>query len=217
MRRVTICLALLLLVCCSVFGLKVIPFRSSVPSFCHGLDCPAFNTTYLDKSTSYEERVYPSATNFWVRTKVEGTDYDHAVSIGFRRLFSYISGSNDRKEKIDMTAPVTTQILPGTGPTCNSTFIVSFFVPFSKQSNPPQPTDSQVYLDRVTSDQKIALVSFPGYANKYNEEVLPQIQKLTTLAQKRGITITDKTTFFTAGYDSPFRIIDRHNEVWFQY
>lgn len=44
--------------------------------------------------------------------------------------------------KIDMTVPVTCLIKSG----C-ADFKISFFVPFKHQDSPPQPTDSDVFIE----------------------------------------------------------------------
>jgi len=53
-----------------------------------------------------------------------------------QKLFNYISGGNSAKEKIEMTALVLTKIEPGKGPTCNSTFTMSFYQPWKYQVIP---------------------------------------------------------------------------------
>ena len=45
-----------------------------------------------------------------------------------------------------MTAPVLTKISPGAGPFCKSNFTVSFFLPFTRQGNPPTPFEKRVYV-----------------------------------------------------------------------
>lgn len=51
----------------------------------------------------------------------------------FMKLFRYISGTNSKQAKIPMTAPVLTKIEPGQGPNCESTFVMSFYQPYSLQ------------------------------------------------------------------------------------
>ena len=46
-----------------------------------------------------------------------------------------------------------------------------------------------------------------------DEQVKDNIEKLRTDLNKEGSAyITD--FYFAAGYDSPYRFLDRHNEVW---
>jgi hypothetical protein len=48
-------------------------------------------------------------------------------------LFQYISGTNEEDLKVEMTAPVKVQVVPGAGPYCKSNFKISFFVPLELQ------------------------------------------------------------------------------------
>eukprot|EP00954_Amorphochlora_amoebiformis_P014431 1129726-Amorphochlora_amoeboformis.AAC.1 len=120
------------------------------PSFCHGIDCPKYTVTgnFGNDSNTLEVRKYPTA--LWTSTDVKANNEDTALMTGFGRLFSYISGANAKKEKVDMTSPVMCRVKEvGQGPFCNTTFTVSFFVPFKHQEDAPQPTDPSVYLDMV--------------------------------------------------------------------
>ena len=63
----------------------------------------------------------------------------------FQKLFAYISGSNSNNENIDMTTPVSTkwhQIDENTGNWDEE----CFFLNREHQSNPPEPTASDVYI-----------------------------------------------------------------------
>ena len=52
------------------------------------------------------------------------------------------------EEKIDMTVPVRTRIIPAPGPACEDNFTMSFFLS-QKIRDPPQPTDTDVFIDRL--------------------------------------------------------------------
>eukprot|EP00057_Strongylocentrotus_purpuratus_P020680 XP_011675154.1 PREDICTED: heme-binding protein 2 [Strongylocentrotus purpuratus] len=107
------------------------------PLFCNGIACPAF--TVIHSSEEYEERQYSESK--WVSTEIMSMDRRSAVRQGFRSLFSYIRGNNDQNQKIAMTAPVATRVIPGQGPACESNFTVSFFIPAEHSANPPTPSD----------------------------------------------------------------------------
>merc|ERR1712176_83751 len=76
---------------------------SAEPWFYHGLEGPAF-TTESNSTSGYEVRRYPRS--FWTATTVTGKNMDKAGSEAFMRLFRYISGDNELKQKIEMTVPV---------------------------------------------------------------------------------------------------------------
>ena len=112
-----------------------------------------------------------------------------------------------------MTAPVAVIIQPGQGPFCKDNFTVNFFVPFEDQTDPAAPTNKDVFIS--TQPKFCAyVISYGGYSNindiqKYSEE-------LDEALVKDGLGDTyRKDIFFYAGYDSPFRVFDRHNELWF--
>ena len=180
---------------------------SNKPWFCHDLDCPRY--TVIEKHDGYELRKYEASK--WVGTTIASMNYSYAVQEGFFRLFDYISGQNKAKTKVPMAAPVAVKIVPGQGPACESNFTVLFFTPFAYQANTPLPTNPQLSLvDLPAINAYVA--SFGGYEN--DAELQKHATELATILNK------DKKQFvsdyyFTAGYDPPFRIIGRHNEVWF--
>lgn len=57
----------------------------------------------------------------------------HAACRAMQKLFNYISGENDKKANIDMTAPVRVKLEAGDGPFCKSSFTMCFFVPLLYQ------------------------------------------------------------------------------------
>ena len=187
------------------------------PWFCHSLDCPKFKTT--KNNAKYETRLYPPGLK-WVSTVVTGVKYDAAVSQGFMRLFHYIQGANSDSAHIPMTAPVRVTLTPGDGPFCENNFTVSFFVPYdgdgvsTTQIDPPEPTDPEVFIDE-DPDGFVAFVrAFGGWTNE--EKLIAQAETLGEDLESDGLDdVGDREHFVFAGYDSPFRIFRRHNEVWF--
>ena len=180
------------------------------PWFCHQLDCPRFTVSSREKG--YEIRRYPSA--LWTSTEVQGEDFEAMVDQGFMRLFQYISGANVKKEKVAMTAPVAVEVNPGAGPACNSTFQVSFFVPFSFQSKthpPPAPTATEVKTVTFPAMQ-VAVISWNG--RTHQADVAARTTQLQALLDRDGKRY-DKTKYFFAGYDSPFAIGRLHSEAWY--
>ncbi|KAJ8302042.1 hypothetical protein KUTeg_021029 [Tegillarca granosa] len=176
-----------------------------LPNFCNGLECPQFKV--VKKFKDYELREY--RLSYWVSTNIVGVDYKTASKELFERLFKYISGANVKKQKIEMTAPVLTKIIPSQGPACESNFTMSFFV---SMKNPPLPSSKDVFLSRLPR-QRVYVRYFPGY---HMSDIEYWIQEAIDLAKSIGDQSKYETKYYyIAGYDSPFRFLNRHNEIWF--
>ena len=182
------------------------------PPECNHYDCPSYTLLFNDEASSIQIRQYESTR--WARTAIKGFYYQEAVSTGFNRLFNYISGGNSASASIAMTAPVAVQVIPGAGPFCESTFIVSFYVPSTYQAPnaaPPAPTDSDVFIETLPTTTK-AIYMFPGYVTEWNQLVAP-ISDLVNYISSEGYEFIPNIETI-AGYDSPFHLVDRHNEIW---
>jgi len=124
------------------------------------------------------------------------------------RLFRYIKGANDRKQKIKMTVPVINKKQHKS----SSASEMSFFIPFAQQANAPKPTASDVYIQKLQS-LCVYVRSFGGWM-KFNEQ--KNKKKLKNALNKDGLGNSyRKDYYYTAGYDSPWKFLDRHNEIWF--
>lgn len=182
------------------------------PWFCHDLECPPFNGT---QATNYSIRTYPSSR--WASTSVASTDFTKATSTGFYRLFNYIDGQNVEKKKIPMTAPVLNKVQASQGPFCNSNFTISFYMPFlyqpwyEKREQPPTPSSSDVFVQDYGT-LRVAVLEFSGFVT--NDMVTSKAAELAEALKKDQVPF-ETAFFFYAGYDPPYRIINRHNEVWF--
>ncbi|PNH06109.1 Heme-binding protein 2 [Tetrabaena socialis] len=179
----------------------------AAPWFCHELDCPPYEVE-LSLGPDAEKRSYAEAV--WVSTNVTGMRYDKAVGTGFMRLFAYIAGANELRVKIPMTAPVRVQLTPGQGPFCEDHFVVSFMVPFNLQDAPPAPASSDVYIHPAPAASYYVL----SYGGRTHEtEIIDKATELLKMLDEKDMPY-DYSSFYAAGYDSPFRIFNRHNEVW---
>lgn len=176
------------------------------PSFCHDLDCPPFEVLETLPIGNIELRAYPTTT--WVSTNVTDTNYDRAVGTGFMRLFKYISGANMGEEKIPMTAPVVVDVVPGPGPTCGTEFTVSFYSP---TPTPPDPL-SKLLTINTYGPASYYVLSYGGWATE--AVVLSKAKELADALTSLGKSF-DSAAIITAGYDSPFRLLHRHNEIAF--
>ena len=166
------------------------------------------DNTYFVSFRERSKRIPTSTALF-----LPGYQYDEAVRMGFMRLFDYIEGENVKKMKIPMTVPVAVEIQPGQGPFCKNNFTINFFVPFEDQADPAAPTNKDVFIS--------SLPAFTAYVIAYGDySSIDKIQKYSEQLDedlvKDGLGDTfRKDVFFFAGYDSPFRPFNRHNEIWF--
>ncbi len=110
-----------------------------------------------------------------------------------------------------MTAPVTVDVAPGQGPTCGSNFTVSFFVSNDMDAAPPAPSSPDVFL-RAAGAADVYVRAFGGWAQQ--ARVVKQAAALQSELRAAGVAVPVQGGFTTAGYDSPFRVADRHNEIW---
>jgi len=167
------------------------------------LECPEFKKE--DVAEGFEMRMYPASK--WVGTTHVGMDMDPN---SFNKLFKYITGANEKKMTIDMTAPVLTEIIPGPGPNCESNFTMSFYVPKALWDSAPEPSASDVFLHDMP-DVTVYVKAFDGFASSSD-----YVKAAADLAAAIG----DSSKFvqgvwYTGGYDSPFKFWDRRNEVLF--
>lgn len=204
------CTASLLLVLALGAGTAQAQSSWKKPSFCRDIDCPMFSVVKT-LPNGVELRKYDAAS--WASTSYKGMSRDNGMSGSFMTLFRYIDGDNSAKAKIPMTAPVLTKIEPGAGPFCNNTFTTSFYNPYSYQkagANIPKPTNPSVFIQN-TPAMEVYVSKFGGFAN--DDDYKTKATQLMTQLQEANIPF-DSNVWFTAGYDSPFTLVNRHNEVW---
>ncbi|MEE2902086.1 MAG: heme-binding protein [Myxococcota bacterium] len=187
---------------CSVFGIR-------------SIDEPNYTLLKSDKSQSVEIRHYDE---FLVAQTVVKANYKQAGSVGFRRLFRFISGDNTAQQSIAMTAPVeryeTGEKIAMTAPVFQAQeekqWTISFVMPakFTAETV-PQPTDSSVTIKTVPA-RKVAVIRFAGRMNEEKSE--KYIQELKVWCRDHGYRPTSKPRL--AGYDPPFTLpFLRRNEI----
>lgn len=181
------------------------------PWFTHGLESPPFTT--LAVKDGYEIRKYKPSK--WVGTEVESHSCTDAANTSFWRLFKYISGENEARQKIPMTCPVLVKIPqtnPGSGRT---TFITHFYLPLEYQDKPdseiPRPNNAAVALYNYP-EFTAYVISYGGYNS--DTKMSENSDQLETLLKRDGVEYKKEYSFL-AGYDPPYRLFNRHNEVWF--
>jgi len=174
-----------------------------------GLDMAPY--TVLRTAEGYEERLYPAQK--WVKTQMNNMSKDKASSAMFWKLFQYISGSNSNETKIPMTSPVTTLIEPGAGPNCESTFTMAFYLSPSFQEDTPQPTESTVTIEE-RPEFKVLARTYGGFSN--DQKLAQEYDNLSTSLTEDDRKLVDPVdSYYGVGYDPPFKLFSRRNEVWF--
>ena len=113
-----------------------------------------------------------------------------------------------------MTAPVTFRIIPGPGEEPDSVFnyTMSFYIPSSLQDVPPQPLDPLVYIEERPGFEVVSK-QFGGFPTDLVFNV--EAAMLYVWAEEEGLPVKD-VPLWTAGYDGPYVIINRRNEVWLE-
>jgi len=147
----------------------------------------------------FEIRTYEAS--LFTSVKLSTKEYKDASRKGFSILAGYIFGGNDRNEKIAMTSPVAMSL--------EDSMTVMFLVPkkFGKESL-PKPSESQIEF-REEPAKTVAAISFGGWAN--DEKIEKYKEKLKAALDSEKIAYTNR--FYFLGYNPPFEVFNRNNEV----
>jgi hypothetical protein len=147
----------------------------------------------------FEIRAYESA-NFSYVTMDKGS-YEQTSRNGFRKLAGYIFGNNEGNQKIAMTSPVAM--------TMEDSVTMMFMLPSEYGINDmPKPNDPNVKF-RQEPEKYVAAIGFGGWAN--DKKIGKYTQKLKDLLKANGIDHKDKFSYL--GYNAPFEMMDRRNEI----
>ena len=162
-------------------------------------DIETYPYTVKKKYDRFEIRKYEATLFTSVTLTSKG--YKNTSSQGFSILAGYIFGKNDRKEKISMTTPVSMSLDDST--------TMMFMVPKKlNKETLPKPEQSGIEFKEEPA-KLLAAISFGGWANDAKIEKYKQELKAALDAQ--GITYSNKFYFF--GYNAPFEVFNRKNEV----
>ena len=169
----------------------------------------------VEKSSAIEVREYKP---YLVAETLVDSDFKEAGNAAFRRLFTYISGANQAKESIAMTAPVNQQsasekiamTAPVTQQATGDKFAVSFVMPAKYTIETlPAPTDEAVVIREIPG-YKAAVIRYSGTWSLKRYEAKKAV--LETYILENGLTPTVEPIW--ARYDPPFQLwFLRRNEV----
>ena len=125
---------------------------------------------------------------------------------GFRKLFNYISGNNEKNQEIKMTVPVTQEIKDG-----NMT--MQFYLPLKfNKDNAPKPSNSDIKILTIEGGY-YAVIEYSGRSSDKN--FLKNKDILEKLLKQDNITIISPP--IRASYNSPFTLpMLKRNEVMYR-
>ncbi len=152
----------------------------------------------IDVNEVYEIRKYSDRLVIETETSNQNSN--------FRKLFNYISGSNEENQEIKMTAPVT-QIEK------NGNMTMQFYLPSKfNENNVPSPTNSDVKVLNMKGGY-FAAITYSGRASDKN--FIKHKEILENQLKKDEISILSPP--IRATYNSPFTLpMLRRNEVMFE-
>jgi hypothetical protein len=173
----------------------------------------AFQIFFMNSQKNIEQypfKVIKTFDDFQIRNyeatlftsvKLATSEYKKASSKGFSVLAGYIFGGNEKKEKIAMTSPVAMTLEENT--------TMMFMVPkkYTKE-NLPTPNDASIKFKEMPA-KKMAAITFGGWAD--NEKIESYKKKLTAALDKEEIKYSNNFLFL--GYNAPFEVFNRKNEV----
>ncbi|KAL1005058.1 hypothetical protein UPYG_G00053960 [Umbra pygmaea] len=161
------------------------------------------------KTEEYEVRHY-SPTR-WVSTDAEAYFMGVGAAMAFRRLFQYITGANNQGVQMEMTAPVLVRIPEDTRVWEPAVYTLSFVLPAAYQDQPPTPTNDKLYFTEMPS-MDVYIRSYGGWMLSVTSRLHAH---LLTQELARVQAAYNHSYHYGVGYDSPLKLINRHNEVWY--
>ncbi|KAM3622677.1 uncharacterized protein V6R79_001809 [Siganus canaliculatus] len=161
------------------------------------------------KTDEYEVRHY-SPTR-WVSTDAEAYFMGVGAAMAFRRLFQYITGANDRGIQMEMIAPVLVKIPEETKMWEPAVYTLNFPLPAAYQDNPPAPTNDKLYFTEMP-DMNVYVRSYGGWMLSVTSRLTAH---LLTKELERVRASYNHSYHYGVGYDSPLKLLNRHNEVWY--
>jgi len=155
------------------------------------------NYEVVKENQKYEIRKYPDRLVIETNS-VKGN--------GFRKLFNYISGNNEKNQEIKMTVPVTQEIK-------NGNMTMQFYLPskFNKD-NAPKPSNSEIKVSTIEGGY-YAAIKYSGRSSDKN--FLKNKDILEKELKQDNIIILSPP--IRASYNSPFTLpMLKRNEVMYK-
>ena len=148
---------------------------------------------------SFEIRRYEEA--LFTSIRLNSASYKQGSSKGFSILANYIFGGNDRKQRIAMTSPVAM--------TLEDNMRVMFMIPHSlDRGDMPMPNEKSIEFI-MEPKKTLAVVTFGGWTS--DKKIAKYKSLLMEALSDEGIQHENK--FFIFGYNPPYEIFNRRNEL----
>ena len=149
-----------------------------------------------------EIRKYPNL--ILAQTKLGSSEYKSSGNNGFRTVANYIFGGNSKQQKIAMTAPVIMNM--------GDSASMSFVMPAEYEMNDlPKPASDQVQI-RKQESKTLAVLRFGGYSD--DEKIRKYAKRLEDVLIENKIKV--KSALLYMGYNAPWDVVNRRNEVAFE-
>lgn len=162
-------------------------------------DIEMYSYKVLKKYDLFEIRKYDAANFSYVTMKTDS--YKESSNSGFRSLAGYIFGGNEKKESIAMTSPVVMNL--------DETVTMQFMIPAKYNLDDlPKPNNPDVKF-KTEKEKFLATIAFGGWSN--DKKITEYTAKLKALLKENGITHLNNFSYF--GYNPPFQLINRRNEI----
>tara|TARA_Y100000385_G_scaffold50965_1_gene47778 strand:+ start:2657 stop:3244 length:588 start_codon:yes stop_codon:yes gene_type:complete len=151
------------------------------------------------KYKEFEIRTYDAA--LFTTVKLSSNKYKTESSRGFSILAGYIFGKNEKNQKIAMTSPVSMSL--------EDSMTMMFMVPKKlNKETLPEPKNSQIEFKQEPK-KTVAAIRFGGWAN--DKKIEKYKQKLIMALKTEEVLYTNK--FFFLGYNPPYEVFNRKNEI----
>ncbi len=172
-------------------GLLIVSFTSK------NIETPKYKV--IKTYDEVEVRLYPKMVV--AKTNLADKSFDDQGSNGFRTIAGYIFGGNEKNEKIAMTAPVVMNM--------GDSASMYFVMPKSyDKAELPTPNSKNVQIVEV-AEKTLAVISYGGFSS--DEKIEKHRKQLEIILKKNKIQT--KGAYMNMGYNAPWDIINRKNEV----
>merc|ERR1719369_290773 len=130
----------------------------------------------------------------------------------FMRLFKYIVGVNEGTDEIDMTRPVITKMSPQKRTGHYDEEMCFWLGPKYNRRTPPRPLDRQVQITTV-NEMRVYVREYGGFSLSH-DDAEKEYEQLKSDLDYEGLDDHDRNLFYVVGYNSPFTLVNRKNEIW---